>query len=202
MAAVKGGIDRSKATSPWKFCQGCPHISTLSAMKKAVGDLGYDKYVAPADAGCVALGVFPPLEAVHTSICMGSSIGIATGLVKSGIKEPVFAVIGDSAFFHTGLPALVNAAWHDVKITVIICDNACAAMTGLQPSPTSKDRDKARSKLLNIKDAALGCSVKFVEEFDPLNFEQAVECIKRGLTSQGPAVLVAKSPCIKLCTRA
>lgn len=199
-AALKKGRTRASLSKPspiWTLCKGCPHAATLSALKRAVEEMGYDRYVAPADAGCVGLGVFPPLEAVHISICMGSSIGIATGLVESGIEEPVFAVIGDSAFFHTGLSALVNAVWHDVKITVIVCDNACAAMTGLQPSPTTGDMVRAGSRVVSIKEAALGCGVEFVEEFDPRDFEQAVDCVKRGVAFRGPAVLVAKSPCIK-----
>jgi len=183
-----------------RMCPDCPHEATLMALKKAVEELGYDRYVASADAGCVGLSVFPPLEAVHTNVCMGSSIGIAIGLVESGIEDPVFAIIGDSAFFHTGLPSIVDAVWHNIKITVIVCDNAGAAMTGLQPSPTTTE-GRAASHVVSIKEAAIGCGVQFVEVFDPRDVKRAISCIKRGITFPGPAVLVSRSPCVKWAIR-
>ena len=142
------------------------------------------------------MGLFPPEESVHVSICMGSAISVATGLVEGGIKEPAIALVGDSAFFHTALPALVNAVWRNVNITVIVCDNAGAAMTGLQPSPTTVGAMPG-SWQGSIKEAASGCGVRFVEEFDPEDRGRAVDCIKRGISFPGPAVLVSESPCVK-----
>jgi indolepyruvate ferredoxin oxidoreductase alpha subunit len=182
--------------SPIRMCPTCPHSETFKVLKKAVQELGYDRYVAPADAGCVGLGVFSPFDAVHTNICMGSSIGIAIGLVESGIKDPVFAILGDSAFFHTGLPSLVDAVWHNVNITVIVCDNAGAAMTGLQPSPTSTSA-RAQPSIISIKEAASGCGVKLVQEFNPKNADRAISCIQKGIAFPGPSVLVSRSPCTK-----
>ena len=184
------------ATSPRKFCPGCPHIDTLSAVKRAVEELGYDKYIAPADAGCLDLGLWMEEEGTHIGSCMGSAISIATGLVEAGIKEPVIPMVGDSAFFHTALPALVNAVWRDINVTVIVCDNSGAAMTGLQPSPTTVGVTST-SREVSIKEAALGCGVRFLEEFDPKDSERAVDCIKRGIAFEGPSLLISVAPCVK-----
>jgi len=184
-------------SSSWEFCSGCFHLVTLSAMERAVKEMGYKKYIAPADAGCVGLAVLSPMEMVHTNICMGSSIGIATGLLEAGIKDPVFAVIGDSAFFHTGLLGLVNAVWHKTNVTVIVLDNAGAAMTGLQPSPSAVSEARDAYGTVSIKETSLGCGVHFVEEFDARDTEGAVACIKKAMAHAGPAVVVAKGICVK-----
>lgn len=193
-----GKIEKGAGPSfPREFCPDCSHALTLSAMERAVKEMGYKKYIAPADSGCVGLAVFPPVDMAHTNICMGSSIGIATGLLEAGIEEPVFAVIGDSAFFHTGLPALVNAVWHNANVTVIVCDNAGAAMTGAQPSPSAVGEAGDAYRTVSIKEASLGCGVRFVEEFEAKDTEGAVACIKKAMAHTGPAVVVAKGECVK-----
>ncbi len=45
------------------------------------------------------------------------------------------AVIGDSTFFHTGIPALLNVAYNKANIMTIILDNRTTAMTGHQDNP-------------------------------------------------------------------
>ena len=47
---------------------------------------------------------------------------MASGITKTGIERPVVAVIGDSTFFHNGLLGLVNAAYNQSNITVVLCD--------------------------------------------------------------------------------
>ena len=68
------------------------------------------KLVVNGDIGCYTLGFLPPLSALHSCGCMGASIGVAHGVSKAGIAQKHVAVIGDSTFFHTGMPALLNAA--------------------------------------------------------------------------------------------
>jgi indolepyruvate ferredoxin oxidoreductase alpha subunit len=67
---------------------------------------------------------------------MGSSISQASGIARVTGRRTV-AFIGDSTFFHSGLPALANAVQADDDVTVVILDNYITAMTGFQPSLTS-----------------------------------------------------------------
>ena len=80
------------------------------------------------------------LGAVDTCHCMGAGISQAAGFYRayaaSGGEFPtVVATIGDSTFFHAGLPALVNAVFHRARFILVILDNATTAMTGHQPTP-------------------------------------------------------------------
>lgn len=201
------GIDRlSEETAPllpWRpptLCPGCPHRASLYAIKsaaqKAARDYGKNSEpVYPGDIGCYTLGCMPPLEAVDTTICMGASIGIANGLAHV-IEGPVIAHLGDSTFFHAGIPPLINAVYNKANITVAVLDNSATAMTGFQPHPgtgyTATGEETAAIKPENI---AKACGVKSVEVVDPLDLEQAIDAIARAIRFDGPAVVVLRHTC-------
>ncbi|MBC7238001.1 MAG: indolepyruvate ferredoxin oxidoreductase subunit alpha, partial [Chloroflexi bacterium] len=113
---------------PPVLCPGCPHRGIFAVTRKL-------KLVVNGDIGCYTLGFLPPLGALHTCGCMGASIGQAHGVAKAGIRQKNVAVIGDSTFFHTGIPALLNVAYNKGTATTIILDNRTTAMTGHQQHP-------------------------------------------------------------------
>ena len=113
---------------PPLLCPGCPHRGVFVVTNKL-------KLVVNGDIGCYTLGFLPPLSALHTCGCMGASIGVAHGVSKAGIAQKNVAVIGDSTFFHTGMPALLNVAYNQSDTVVIILDNRTTAMTGHQEHP-------------------------------------------------------------------
>jgi indolepyruvate ferredoxin oxidoreductase alpha subunit len=122
------------------LCAGCPHRASYWAIKTALQMDGRGGF-ALGDIGCYALGVMPTgfqtLSSVHS---MGSGIGIAGGFGKLnelGLRQPVVAVIGDSTFYHAGIPALINAKNTNSNYLCIILDNQTTAMTGHQPHPGS-----------------------------------------------------------------
>ena len=106
----------------------CPE-SALSLTGKS-----NDKIVT-GDIGCYTLGVLPPVNTLQSCLCMGAGISQAAGMVHAGVKEKVFAVIGDSTFFHAGMPGLLNIVYNKANVCVIIMDNSTVAMTGHQPTP-------------------------------------------------------------------
>ena len=67
-------------------------------------------FVYSSDIGCYTLGFYKPIEAIDACICMGASIGMANGISKLH-DGPVLAIIGDSTFFHTGIPGLIFIYW-------------------------------------------------------------------------------------------
>ena len=83
----------------------CMHRSTFYAMKKVFRD-----GIFPSDIRCFT----PSLRnrAVDTTICMGASITVGSGIARSGEKRPVVCTIGDSTFLHTGIPGLLNAVYN------------------------------------------------------------------------------------------
>jgi indolepyruvate ferredoxin oxidoreductase alpha subunit len=117
---------------PPVLCPGCPHRTSFYLVNKVFGK----RTVYCNDIGCYTLGYGEPLHACDVLLCMGASISLASGIARTTGQRTV-AYIGDSTFFHSGLPALVNAVQADDNITVVILDNYITAMTGFQPSPTT-----------------------------------------------------------------
>jgi indolepyruvate ferredoxin oxidoreductase, alpha subunit len=113
---------------PPVLCPGCPHRAVFHLLNKR-------KVPVAGDIGCYTLGLLPPLSAIHTCGCMGAGIGVAHGADKAGIGERMVAVIGDSTFFHTGMPALANVAYNRSNVLTIILDNRITGMTGHQENP-------------------------------------------------------------------
>ena len=134
------GIDESEqfvAPRPITVCAGCPHRGTYMAINRAIRKLklNQDEVMVTGDIGCTILGMNPPFHTVWNEVSMGASVSLAQGYVHSGVQTPVIATIGDSTFFHGGIPGLVNAVQHQVPLTLIIMDNGWTSMTGMQPNP-------------------------------------------------------------------
>ncbi|MBN1995696.1 MAG: indolepyruvate ferredoxin oxidoreductase subunit alpha, partial [Anaerolineae bacterium] len=110
---------------PPVLCAGCGHRDIYWVLAKL-------KVTVNSDIGCYALGVLPPLNATDTLGAMGASIGVAAGMRLAGLEGPNVATIGDSTFFHAGLPALASAVYNQTPVTVLVVDNRTTGMTGHQ----------------------------------------------------------------------
>jgi len=152
--------------------------------------------VYPGDIGCYALAYNPPQEASDTIICMGGSFGIANGL-SHVIDVPIVAHLGDSTFFHSGIPPLVNAVYNKANITMVVMDNSATSMTGFQPHPgTGYTAMGEETVKLKPEEIAKACGVEFVEVVDPFDLKQAASVIEKAIRFPGPAVVVSR----RLCT--
>ncbi|MDM7919897.1 MAG: indolepyruvate ferredoxin oxidoreductase subunit alpha, partial [Methanosarcina sp.] len=83
-------ISLELAPRPPALCAGCSHRATFYSMKKVFGK----DAIYPSDIGCYTLGI--QSGTVETTLCMGSSISIASGLYHAGEKRPICCSIGDS----------------------------------------------------------------------------------------------------------
>ncbi len=177
---------------PPSLCPGCPHRATYYAVKKALGDR---EGVFSSDIGCYTLGVQDPLNTADYLLCMGSSVGAAGGFSKN-TDQQVFAFLGDSTFFHSGLPALVSGVYNQHDFVYVIMDNRTTAMTGHQPHPgTGKTGMGDPAPMLSIEDLARGAGVEFVETIDPYDIEKTIEVFERAIEHDGISVVIPKHPC-------
>ena len=185
---------------PPALCPGCPHRGSFRAITVAAQRLAkeYGKDVEPiypSDIGCYTLALNPPLHAVDTTVCMGGSFGLANGMARA-VDAPIIAHLGDSTFFHAGIPPLINAVYNKANITMVVLDNSATAMTGFQPHPgTGYTATGDETVALKPEDIARACGVKFVEVVDPFDLKAATETVEKAMRFQGPAVLVFRAPC-------
>ena len=184
---------------PPTLCSGCPHRATLYAInvasRKIKKDLGQSVYAG--DIGCYSLGIYPPLNGDDTSLCMGSGFGVANGIAR-GQDAPVIGHLGDSTFFHSGIPAMINAVFNKSKVTMVILDNSATSMTGFQPHPGAPDVGEIGIK---PEDVARACNVKFVEVVNAFNLKQVSETMEKAVRFDGPAVIVSRGACAILSAR-
>ncbi len=154
-----------------------------------------DKIVT-GDIGCYTLGCLPPVNAVHTCLCMGAGISQAAGMVHAGVKDKAFAVIGDSTFFHAGMPGLLNIAYNKANVCVIILDNRTVAMTGHQPTPESgKTAMGDDSKIVKVQDIAKSLGIDRVDVVDPYDIKKTTQVLKETMEYKGPSVIISERPC-------
>jgi indolepyruvate ferredoxin oxidoreductase alpha subunit len=169
-----------------------------------VASKGYDP-VYSNDIGCYSLAAAPPIEMYNTMLCMGSGTGISAGLSQVQ-KRPVIAFAGDSTFFHSCIPPLVNAVYNKHNLLLIVLDNFSTAMTGFQPHPGTGISGMSESvpKII-IEDVARGVGVNHVFTVDPFDLKGAIKVISKALEitqEKGEvAVVVSRRKCSILTTR-
>jgi TPP-dependent indolepyruvate ferredoxin oxidoreductase alpha subunit len=154
-----------------------------------------DKIVT-GDIGCYTLGFLSPLNTVQTCLCMGAGISQAAGMVHAGVKDKVFAVIGDSTFFHGGMPGLLNIAYNKANVCIVILDNRIVAMTGHQPTPGSgKNAMGEDAKIMKIDAIARSLGIDKVKTVDPYDVAGTTKVIREILSYNGPSVIISERPC-------
>lgn len=181
---------------PPVLCAGCPHRASFLAVKEAMRKR---KAVFGGDIGCYTLGNAKPLDMVDTCLCMGAGVTIAQGLHLVEPDAVHFAFIGDSTFFHTGIPGVINAVYNQTPIVLVVLDNSTTAMTGLQPHPgTGETMMGAVARKIDIATVLRGLGVGHVESCNPLQHAEAKAAVLRAVeaTAAGVAALIFEAPCI------
>jgi indolepyruvate ferredoxin oxidoreductase alpha subunit len=195
-AAIKSDVVMRIGT----LCPGCPHRASYWAIKNALkldGRLGF----ATADNGCISAGLGPSgFFVAKTAYAMGSGAAVADGLGKLGqfgFDQPVLGGVGDSTFYHAGIPALLNAVWNKSNFTLIVYDNSATAMTGFQPHPgtgMTAMGDPAREVSIEAICRSMGVRVEIC---DPFDLEKTTETLLDVMRDEreGPRVVVMRHEC-------
>jgi indolepyruvate ferredoxin oxidoreductase alpha subunit len=175
------------------LCPGCPHRASFYAIKRAAPHGIY-----PSDIGCYTLGL--NLGGVDTVLCMGASVSQAAGFYQAyritGQQIDIVATIGDSTFFHAGIPPLIDAVAQGARFVLLILDNATTAMTGNQPTPA---HGTATGRPVDIEKVVEGCGVRFCRTGDPIDLPGFTRLVKEAVAfarDDSVAVVIAKSPCL------
>jgi len=179
---------------PPNLCPGCSHRPLFYALKK----LGLFVF---GDIGCYTLATAPPLNAIHSTVCMGASVGGAFGasnaLGKEGLGKTC-AVIGDSTFLHAGITPLMDIVYNKGNSTTIILDNRTTGMTGLQEHPgTGYTITGEPTFSIDLEVLARALGVKHVRKVDPYHIKETMEIIKEEVERDEPSVIITvNGPCM------
>ena len=172
------------------LCPGCPHRTSFYLLNKM-------KLPVAGDIGCYNLGTLPPFSAQHTMGSMGASIGVLHGMGKSRLPEHPVCTIGDSTFFHAGIPPLLNMVHNKGIGTVIIMDNRTTAMTGHQDHPgIDRTLMGEPTKRVDIYGVVKAIGVEKVLQVNAFNVGAMEKGLKECTTFPGTSVLIAEGECV------
>jgi len=175
------------------MCPGCGHRGIFYVLSRL-------KLQVTGDIGCYTLGALPPLNSLDTCICMGAAIGNAAGMSRvlpPEKRKKVVAVIGDSTFLHAGLPGLMDMAYNQTGVTVIILDNSTTAMTGRQDHPgTGRTLKGKETKKVDYEKLCLALGADSVQTVDPYDLEAVRQAISKAMEEEGLSVIVSRRECV------
>jgi indolepyruvate ferredoxin oxidoreductase alpha subunit len=182
---------------PPTLCAGCPYTGVyfwLGQLKDTI---------ICGDIGCYTLGCGSPWDAMDTCISMGASLGVAHGMAKAqegdANRKSVLAVIGDSTFLHTGMPALANITYQGSNVTVLLLDNRSTAMTGGQNNPGNGHRfDGTPAPRIDFARLveALGVKPERIRMADPYELPTFLKVLREEMKVREPSVIITTRPCV------
>ena len=181
------------------FCPGCPHRASYWSIHNVLTMQGKGGFVC-GDIGCYTIGIlgagFSTLKTTHS---MGSGLGVASGFGKLkgfNMEQDALAVCGDSTFFHSVIPALVNAVHVKSDAVLIVFDNSGTAMTGFQPHPgIETDAMGGIVTALDIEKIcrAIGADVRVCDPFQITETQNTLfDLLENG---KGARVVIMKQAC-------
>jgi indolepyruvate ferredoxin oxidoreductase alpha subunit len=108
-------------------------------------------------------------------------------------------VIGDSTFFHTGIPALINVAYNRSNVVTVIMDNRITGMTGHQENPgTGRTLQQEDTVEIKLEPLVRALGIQFVSTVDGYDVDAIETALKEYMKLDEPAVLIAEHPCVLL----
>ena len=182
---------------PAQLCPGCGHRSAFRAVKRALDP----STITVADIGCHTLGFLPPYEIGEMLMCMGASPGIGAGLSLFNSERKVVIFLGDSTFFHAGLPGIINLIFNKHNVTLVLMENGTTAMTGHQDHPGTGRNFNDATERISVRSLLEGLGVRHISEADTYKQEELAGLIRESLAIDGFSVVIARHPCMLKFTR-
>ncbi|MBN1224830.1 MAG: 4Fe-4S binding protein [Candidatus Aminicenantes bacterium] len=181
-------------------CPGCPHRASYWALKQAIRKSKKKTTFVCNDIGCYAWDFTPSGQQLTKIVnCMGSSAGVASGfgqLKRFGFEQMAISTVGDSTFFHSAIPAIINSVYNQSDAMYMVLDNRATAMTGFQPNPsTGESAPGNAAPVVSIEEIcrAAGCEV---EVCDPFHLDTTIEALTQMIQNEGRVrVVVLRRSC-------
>ena len=186
------------APRPPQMCPGCGHRAAFHAIKQALEPTD----ITVADIGCHNARLPAPLRGGRDADLHGAFQRHGRrpdpSSTTAGGSSPF---LGDSTFFHAGLPGIVNAIFNEHNHTLIIMENGTTAMTGHQDHPASGRNVAGPTNRIPIRQVLEGLGVTQIWETDTYRMETLTEMVREALEQDGFKVIIARHPCMLKFTR-
>lgn len=183
---------------PAQMCPGCGHRSAFHAIKQA---LAGTHSITVADIGCHTLGFQEPYRMGEVLLCMGASTAIGSGLSLFNTSRKVVAFLGDSTFFHAGLPGIINGVFNRHNLVLVVMENGTTAMTGHQDHAGTGRNFNEVVDAIPIRRVLEGLGVQHIFETDTYRQQDLSSFLQQALALDHFAVVIARHPCMLLASK-
>jgi 2-oxoglutarate ferredoxin oxidoreductase subunit beta len=188
---------------PHIWCPGCGHGTIMSAIIRAIHNLGIKKndIAVVSGIGCSArISGYLDFHTLHT--LHGRALAFATGIKLSRPDLTVLVPMGDGDAVAIGGNHLIHAARRNINITAIVMNNNIYGMTGGQYSPTTCYGDSASTmphgnidRTFDIVQLALGAGATFVARTTTYHVTEMIQLLEKAITHKGFALIEILSQC-------
>ena len=186
-----------------RWCPGCGDYAILSAVQKAMPELGIPKEDIVFISGIGCSSRFPyymNTYGFHT--IHGRAPALATGLKLARPDLKVFIVTGDGDGLSIGGNHLLHVLRRNVEVTILLFNNRIYGLTKGQYSPTSEIGKVTKSTPLCSADRplspcqfALAAGATFVARTVDRNIAHMEETLKRAAAHKGAAFVEILQNC-------
>jgi len=135
--------------------------------------------IVAGDTGISTLFALPPYDCIDVTTYMGGSLPLAIGAYLAGCR-PAWAVTGDFSFLAAGHLGLMEAAWQNIPLKVLVLWNGKAETTGGQMIP-----DGALERVLKGYEDHVSCI------HDPQNEDEIEEVLERAAHADCLSLVIA-----------
>lgn len=187
-----------------QWCPGCGHFGLLTALRKAIIELGYDPKDVFLVSGIGCSGRIPYyIKVVGFHTLHGRPIPPATAAKLVNPKLKVIAVSGDGDAFAIGTSHFIHGARRNVGVTYIVLNNMIYGLTTGQFSPTSpiglrtktSPEGNVETPVDGVK-LALASGATLVARGFSGDISKLVEILKIALEHKGFSYVEVLSPCV------
>jgi len=191
-------------TPAWvQWCPGCGNFGILTALQRALAELGIDpaRLAIVTGIGCSGRICYY-VKGSNMHVLHGRAIPTATGIKLANPDLVVIAEGGDGDMLGIGVGHFVSVGRRNVDITVIVHDNAVYGLTKGQAGPTLPSWWQTKAlpgpnlhDNLNPLLLAFASGYTFIARAYAYHVEQAKEIIKQAIDHKGTSLVQILQPC-------
>jgi len=186
-----------------RWCPGCGDYAVLTAVRKALPNIGRKKedYVFVSGIGCAAR--FPYYMATYGMHSIhGRALAVATGVKVANPNLEVCVVSGDGDLLSIGGNHTIHTMRRNVDITILLLNNKIYGLTKGQYSPTSEVGKVTSSTPMGSIDypinpiaiaVATGCT--FIARSIDVDMKGMDEIIGRAMAHRGTSFVEVYQDC-------
>lgn len=186
-----------------QWCQGCGNFAILTAMRRALVDLGLEPHEVLMVSGIGQAGKLPHYLHSHVlNELHGRALPAAAAAKIANHELTVVAVGGDGDGYGEGGNHFISAMTRNVNMTYMVHNNQVYGLTKGQASPTSdfgfvtKTTPEGAWVPLRPLALAVACDCSFVARSFSGDVDHLTGIIKLGIQHKGFALIEVLQPCV------